>query len=84
VTWVAESSAEGLVVLLAKIEAKIPQMRNPAWKPGFGERQIDGLPLFFIFVNRPFSVGEDLFRNQLRDDIVMIHLHAVAPLALRH
>lgn len=42
------------------------------------------LRLLFLFLFRTLGVGKNLFRNQLRNDIVMIHFHSVAALALCH
>ena len=40
--------------------------------------------LFFLFLHRPLGVGQDLVGYQLRDDVVVVHFHAVAAFALGH
>jgi hypothetical protein len=40
--------------------------------------------LLFLFLHGPFGVGQDFFGYDLRDYVVVVHLHAVAALALGH
>ena len=44
----------------------------------------DPLFLFLFLFHGPLGVGEDLVGDQLRNDVVVVHLHAVAAFALRH
>jgi len=39
--------------------------------------------LFFVF-HRPLGVGQNLVGHQLRNDVVVVHLHPIAALALSH
>ena len=41
-------------------------------------------PLFFFFLHWALGVGQDLLCYQLRDNVVVVHLHPVAAFALRH
>src|ERR1017187_363808 len=40
--------------------------------------------LFLLVVDGLFGGGEDFFGDGLRDDVVVVHLHAEAAAALRH
>ena len=40
--------------------------------------------LLFLFFHRSLGISQDLLRYWLGDDVVMIHLHAVAAFSLRH